>query len=55
VKDGLRVVDADGHTFEPADLYPRYIDPSFRDRLEGHVKMELAPGVLEALRFEEQL
>jgi predicted TIM-barrel fold metal-dependent hydrolase len=26
-----RVIDADGHVLEPADLWERYIDPEFRD------------------------
>ena len=55
MKRGLRIVDADGHTMEPPDLYERYLDPAFRDRLGGHDPMHLAPGVLDALRFEEQL
>jgi predicted TIM-barrel fold metal-dependent hydrolase len=55
MKGSLRIIDADGHTMEPPDLYERYIDPAFRHRLEGHTPMRLAPGVLEALRFQEQL
>jgi hypothetical protein len=27
-----RVVDADGHVIEPADLWEKYIDPEFRDQ-----------------------
>ena len=26
------VVDADGHIFEPPDLWQKYIDPQYRDR-----------------------
>lgn len=26
------VVDADGHVLEPGDMYPRYVDPAYRDR-----------------------
>ena len=31
----LRVIDSDGHTMEPADLYDRYLDPRFRGRVTG--------------------
>jgi predicted TIM-barrel fold metal-dependent hydrolase len=27
-----RVVDADGHVLEPPDLWPRYVDPAWRER-----------------------
>ena len=28
----MKVIDGDSHFMEPLDLYPRYIDPKFRDR-----------------------
>src|SRR5439155_2720863 len=31
-KDGFKVMDADMHIVEPADLWERYIDPAFKDR-----------------------
>jgi predicted TIM-barrel fold metal-dependent hydrolase len=31
--DGLRVIDSDGHTVEPRDLWDRYLDPEYRHRL----------------------
>ena len=31
-KNGFRVLDSDMHIMEPPDLWPRYIDPEFRDR-----------------------
>jgi predicted TIM-barrel fold metal-dependent hydrolase len=33
MKDGLRFVDCDMHIMEPADLFSRYLDPRFRDRV----------------------
>ena len=30
--DGFKVFDADLHMYEPVDLWPRYIDPKYRDR-----------------------
>ncbi len=33
MKDGLRFVDCDMHVMEPADLFDRYLDPQFRDRV----------------------
>jgi predicted TIM-barrel fold metal-dependent hydrolase len=33
MKDGLRFVDCDMHIMEPPDLYVRYLDPAFRDRV----------------------
>ena len=34
------VVDADGHTLEPLDLWARYMGPAFRDRAPRIVKDE---------------
>jgi predicted TIM-barrel fold metal-dependent hydrolase len=31
--DGLRVVDADGHTAEPREMWQKYLDPGFRGRV----------------------
>jgi predicted TIM-barrel fold metal-dependent hydrolase len=33
MKDGFRVVDADRHVKEPADLWDRYLEPAFRGRV----------------------
>ena len=33
MKDGLRFVDCDMHVMEPPDLFDRYLDPEFRDRV----------------------
>ena len=33
MKDGLRFVDSDMHVMEPPDLFERYLDPGFRDRV----------------------
>src|SRR5919106_1334234 len=33
MKDGLRFVDCDMHIMEPPDLFARYLDPKFRDRV----------------------
>lgn len=33
MKDGLRFVDCDMHVMEPPDIFARYLDPAFRDRV----------------------
>lgn len=33
MKDGLRFVDCDMHVMEPPNLFERYLDPKFRDRV----------------------
>ena len=33
MKDGMRFVDCDMHVMEPADLFDRYLDPKFADRV----------------------
>ena len=33
MKDGLRFVDCDMHVMEPVDIFERYLDPRFRDRV----------------------
>lgn len=37
MKDGLRFVDCDMHVMEPADLFERYLDPKFRDRVTVNI------------------
>jgi predicted TIM-barrel fold metal-dependent hydrolase len=37
MKDGLRFVDSDMHVMEPPDLFERYLDPKFRDRVTVRV------------------
>jgi predicted TIM-barrel fold metal-dependent hydrolase len=33
MKDGLRFVDCDMHVMEPPDLFDRYLDPAFKERV----------------------
>jgi predicted TIM-barrel fold metal-dependent hydrolase len=33
MRDGFRIIDSDGHTVEPRDLWERYLDAPFRGRL----------------------
>ena len=33
MKDGMRFVDCDMHIMEPVDLFERYLDRRFRDRV----------------------
>src|SRR5262245_62332891 len=33
MKDGLRFVDCDMHIMEPPDLFTKYLDPKFKDRV----------------------
>ncbi len=33
MKDGMRFVDCDMHIMEPVDLFDRYLDSRFRDRV----------------------
>ena len=33
MKEGLRFVDSDMHIMEPPDLFERYLDPKFKDRV----------------------
>ena len=30
--EGYRVIDADGHFYEPRDIWDRYVEPEFYDR-----------------------
>jgi predicted TIM-barrel fold metal-dependent hydrolase len=34
MKDGFRVVDADRHIIEPADIWERYLEPAYRGRVQ---------------------
>lgn len=43
MKDGLRFVDCDMHVMEPPDLFDRYLDPAFRDRVVGPVGADGRP------------
>src|SRR5580700_6128196 len=54
MKQGMRVVDADGHTMDPPSINEQYLDPTWRPELERHVSMQLVPGTLDPLRLEEQ-
>jgi predicted TIM-barrel fold metal-dependent hydrolase len=60
VGNDLRVIDADGHTLEPADLWDRYLDPEFRGRvastpqgrlIDGQPMMRHPPHTMESLGF----
>lgn len=42
MRDGLKVIDADGHTIDAVDIYDRYLDPAYRDRVR-HVDAPLSP------------
>src|SRR3989442_110898 len=33
MKEGMRFVDCDMHIFEPPDLFEKYLDPTFRNRI----------------------
>jgi len=57
-----RVIDADGHTFEPPGWQREWIDPAYRDRIagdagsrslrmDGQATSAHPPGALDALRF----
>ncbi|HEY7434662.1 MAG TPA: hypothetical protein VIE41_05945 [Methylomirabilota bacterium] len=37
MKHGLRFVDCDLHMMEPVDLFERYLDRRFRDRVIGPI------------------
>ena len=32
MKDGLRVIDADAHFYEPVDIWDKYVEPAYYDR-----------------------
>ena len=43
MKDGLRFVDCDMHIMEPVDLFDRYLDPRFKDRVTSVVGADGKP------------
>jgi predicted TIM-barrel fold metal-dependent hydrolase len=43
MKDGLRFVDSDMHVMEPPDLFQRYLDPKFHDRVTLQVGADGRP------------
>src|SRR5215472_5236357 len=43
MKDGLRFVDSDMHIMEPPDLFDRYLDPRFKDRVSVPVGADGRP------------
>src|SRR6185436_3465935 len=51
MKDSLRFVDSDMHVMEPPDLFERYLDPRFRDRVSipvgGDGKAKRGPIFIE--------
>ena len=44
MKDGLRFVDSDMHVMEPPDLFERYLDPKFRDRVTVRIGADGRPN-----------
>ena len=44
MKDGLRFVDSDMHIMEPPDLFDRYLDPKFKDRVVTPVGADGRPA-----------
>src|SRR6058998_2856221 len=44
MKDGLRFVDSDMHIMEPPDLFERYLDPRFKDRVSVPVGADGRPN-----------
>src|SRR5438132_14394664 len=51
-RNGYRILDSDMHVFEPHDLYLKYMDPKWGDRIprgeprkrHGQIKFSLANG-----------
>src|SRR5206468_2062678 len=43
MKDGLRFVDSDMHIMEPPDLFERYLDPTFKERVSVPVGADGRP------------
>ena len=44
MKDGLRFVDSDMHVMEPPDLFERYLDAKYRDRVTVKVGADGKPS-----------
>src|SRR2546422_7838417 len=44
MKDGLRFVDSDMHIMEPPDLFERYLDPRFKERVSVPVGADGRPN-----------
>ena len=44
MKDGLRFVDSDMHVMEPPDLFERYLDPKYRDRVSVRIGSDGRPN-----------
>ena len=44
MKDNLRFVDSDMHVMEPPDLFERYLDPKFKDRVSVRVGADGRPN-----------
>ena len=44
MKDGLRFVDSDMHVMEPPDLFDRYLDPKFKDRVQVRIGADGKPN-----------
>ena len=59
MKDGLRFVDSDMHVMEPPDLFERYLDPKFKDRVSvpsrGRRPSQSRPGRHDRHRWEPDL
>src|SRR5687768_16995684 len=43
MKDGMRFVDCDMHIMEPPDLFDRYLDPKFKDRVRVSIGKDGRP------------
>ena len=43
MKDGLRFVDCDMHVMEPPDIFDKYLDPSFKDRVVTQIGVDGKP------------
>ena len=50
MKDGLRFVDCDMHIMEPVDLFDRYLDPRFKDRVTSVVGSVVGRNLASAKR-----
>ena len=44
MKDGLRFVDSDMHVMEPPDIFERYLEPKYRDRVTVRVGADGRPN-----------